>query len=1353
MKVALKILFSGVFLGAILLAGCEEKILNNAGSEQVRVQLSFRLTSPSLRSLVSTYQLTISADDMDTIVAQLVWADGFVVGVVENIPAGPGRTFTLECFDENLNLIYRGVTIAEVVAGQTVNVEIDLLPFVPLMRISPPFARLGAPQSADGIVDLTIKIYNTPDITSLEFVIQYDPGVLVPISIARHSGLSDSIVFSSETDKSTGEIFSSLFSPSGGVLIDSSGQQDLAVIRFQQRLTQDLPDSTLIEIISVRAFTDVETEFTGIFTDLAVIELETDTTLPPAPLMPVGFIGLEHDSTGEIAFTIFHLVWAPADGEQSIIGYHVYKRINGGPFNRVTDSPINTTLEDPEILAYNELGIDTTSTDFLQYYVTSVSSTNIESLPSDTVSFVPEKLWNPDRDKGALVSPQDCSFTATVPGFTWEADPNAVSYIVILVLENQEANDGQVIWIYRQNETTLTLGQIDGFTLFPLSQFPLTPNTLYRIEVEFVDTGNALAGFIESRFWPVGPEGFSGITETDDDGVKTGAIDTQDWCEESINGQILSPAFPNPTFSNAQIQFFVPFEDQVEILIYDDVGAPPIANLGGAERSQAGVSSVTWDLTDNTGSRVSKGIYRCVLVTDFFCCYGDIEVIDTPIVPNNPPVIDPVPPQSVNEGDTLQLTVFASDPDFDKVSFSVPAPPPFVFAETGFGGQVGLLITPDFTHAGVYSFDLIASDGSLTDTETVILTVIDVNRAPVVNPPSSPQSVDEGFFLQFNVFSSDPDGDTLLLSALNLPGGATFDLFEDQGIDQGMFGWTPDLEQADIYSVGFVAFDGELADTEFVSITVNNVNRAPVIIPINSQFVTELKRLSFIVSGSDPDDDFLTFSVENNPLNSSLTVDNEDVYFFQFDPDTTQAGIYNVTFIVSDGFLADSEIVTITVTDTVLTGDTGAPDTVSVESAFVNAGDHFPLAVRLFNDEPLSMASLGFSFVTSLFLDSISYTGSRINSVVGSFELTFIDNESGFALTGFDIFEGGLFPAGDGLLATLWFTVDPTEPDRVTSIDSSVVFPKGPVFFELFDSQDNPFTPEFIPGIVTITGNTAPSINFIPGTQVDEGATMSFLVSATDAESIPSLRTLGLPLNASFIDRGNGAGLFTFSPDFEQAGQYLVTFIASDGSLEDTSNAVINVTNVNQAPVINPIGPQSVLENSSLFFIIFAIDPDGDLVQYTVDTAAMPPNSFFLQNKVPGFVFDFRPDFFQAGVYPIRFFASDGSLTDTELVTITVQNLNRPPNITIDFVPAEICPFTLLQLNVTGSDPDFDPVNLRAENLPFNATFVDNGGGAGLFTSSLDIGLYIVKFIASDESLEDTLDVSILVVDCPLHGE
>ena len=154
LRAGLIILFSGFFLGAILLAGCEEKILNNAGSEQVRVQLSPRLTSPSLRSLVSTYKLTISADDMDTIVAQLVWAEGFVVGVVENIPAGPERTFTLECFDENDSLIYRGVTIAEVVAGQTVNVDIDLLPVVPLIRISPPFARLGAPESADDFVDL-----------------------------------------------------------------------------------------------------------------------------------------------------------------------------------------------------------------------------------------------------------------------------------------------------------------------------------------------------------------------------------------------------------------------------------------------------------------------------------------------------------------------------------------------------------------------------------------------------------------------------------------------------------------------------------------------------------------------------------------------------------------------------------------------------------------------------------------------------------------------------------------------------------------------------------------------------------------------------------------------------------------------------------------------------------------------------------------------------------------------------------------------------------------------------------------------------------------------------------------------
>jgi hypothetical protein len=93
------------------------------------------------------------------------------------------------------------------------------------------------------------------------------------------------------------------------------------------------------------------------------------------------------------------------------------------------------------------------------------------------------------------------------------------------------------------------------------------------------------------------------------------------------------------------------------------------------------------------------------------------------------------------------------------------------------------------------------------------------NRVPVLQPVGD-KSVDEGNLLQFAISASDPDGDPLTYSASNLPEGADF--------AGQTFSWTPDYHQAGIYQhVHFEVSDGELTDSEDITIAVNNVDLVP----------------------------------------------------------------------------------------------------------------------------------------------------------------------------------------------------------------------------------------------------------------------------------------------------------------------------------------------------------------------------------------------------------------------------------------------------------------------------------------------------------------------------------------------
>jgi hypothetical protein len=75
--------------------------------------------------------------------------------------------------------------------------------------------------------------------------------------------------------------------------------------------------------------------------------------------------------------------------------------------------------------------------------------------------------------------------------------------------------------------------------------------------------------------------------------------------------------------------------------------------------------------------------------------------------------------------------------------------------------------------------------------------------------------VNEGDHLGFGVSASGSNS----LFAETIPPGASF----PPGILSSTFNWDPNLCQAGSYNVRFIASDGVAADTEVVSITVNNV--------------------------------------------------------------------------------------------------------------------------------------------------------------------------------------------------------------------------------------------------------------------------------------------------------------------------------------------------------------------------------------------------------------------------------------------------------------------------------------------------------------------------------------------------
>jgi len=184
---------------------------------------------------------------------------------------------------------------------------------------------------------------------------------------------------------------------------------------------------------------------------------------------------------------------------------------------------------------------------------------------------------------------------------------------------------------------------------------------------------------------------------------------------------------------------------------------------------------------------------------------------------NQCPTITAPTTQTVVEGQALNFTVTASDPDGGGVTLSATGVPSGATFTTSSGA---FSWTPNTSQAGTYTVTFSADDGEgCVQTATTVITVTEQggNQCPTISAPAT-RSVNEGQSVTFTVTASDPDGGGVTLSATGVPSGATFTT------SSGAFSWTPNTSQAGTYTVTFSADDGEgCVQTATTVITVIDV--------------------------------------------------------------------------------------------------------------------------------------------------------------------------------------------------------------------------------------------------------------------------------------------------------------------------------------------------------------------------------------------------------------------------------------------------------------------------------------------------------------------------------------------------
>ena len=274
--------------------------------------------------------------------------------------------------------------------------------------------------------------------------------------------------------------------------------------------------------------------------------------------------------------------------------------------------------------------------------------------------------------------------------------------------------------------------------------------------------------------------------------------------------------------------------------------------------------------------------------------YARISALTSFIVvsENNPPVITEMTDTTIYEGDLFTRQVYANDADGDTLIYILVSSP----AGMKIGSSSGEINwTPDFDQSDDYTVTVKVEDGKGgEDTKSFLLAVININRAPVLLQIGN-KEVSEGDTLTFIVSATDDDGDSLIFSVEDLPVGATFDS------TNGDFYWAPTYEQSGIYNPTFSVTDNgspPLSDSETIAITVNNVNRAPVITAMTDTTVNEGDLFTRQVYANDPDGDTLTYSLDLPPSGMTINSSSGEI---NWTPDFDQSDYYTVNVKVVDG--------------------------------------------------------------------------------------------------------------------------------------------------------------------------------------------------------------------------------------------------------------------------------------------------------------------------------------------------------------------------------------------------------------------------------------------------------------------
>lgn len=742
---------------------------------------------------------------------------------------------------------------------------------------------------------------------------------------------------------------------------------------------------------------------------------------------------------------------------------------------------------------------------------------------------------------------------------------------------------------------------------------------------------------------------------------------------------------------------------------------------------------------------------------------------------NEAPVLEAIANQSVQEGQTFTFNPVATDADLpaQTLTFALGEGAPEGMMIDSSTGAITWITDLDDGGEAYFVTVIVTDDGepALSDTRTFQVAVIDESNAPVLFNIGDKQ-VDEGDELTFTAEAA--GGVTPYVFSLegDIPPGAAIDP------STGVFLWTPTEEQGPgTYEITIRVTDSAdptQSDSETITITVGEINQSPDLADIPDAEVVLGGTLTFTATATDPDlpVNTLTYSLDDSAPEGA-TID-PTTGVFSWTPTAGQVGSFTIIVLVTDNgspALADSETFTVTVTATNLppalgtignqTGSEGEELTFTALAVDPDSGD--TLTFSLEGDVPEGAAidpTTGvFTWTPTEEQGPGEYSFDVVVTDNGDPVLT--DRE---AIT-ITVTEANVAPSIDEILdqtvtegQLLTVDVNATDTDLPAQTltysltagpEGAAIDPATGVITWTPGAADGPgsvlFTVTVSDGTDTSSrnfnvtvedANTPPELAEIEAQTVDEGATITFTASATDADgdTVAYSLTGAVPEGAA-IDPVTG--VFTWVTD-EADGQGTYTFdvvATDDGSPLGTAvrTVTLTVNELNQAPTLDPISETTVNEGELVTVTPVATDADLPAQTLTFSLTASPAGATIDPSTgvitwTPG-----EEDGGTTAAFTVE--VSDGTATASQSFNVVVGEVNEAPAVEA-IEDATITELEAYTYQVVATDAD-----LPAQTLAYS---LEPGSPAGM---TIDPATGLISWTPDESQGGGAFDVTVTVSD------